>query len=219
MSDLAKMLSTALNGWDNSRARSTQVEIGPSSIGDCRRRVWHEINQTPTVNYDTESLAAILGTFIHAGVSEAIKREDPFGDNFLIEQEFVHEGMKGHVDLFIKDQKMVVDWKTTTKKNLRYFPSEQQRMQVQIYGWLLQNNGHEVENVALVVIPRDGHMSEIRAHVEPYEPAIAEMGLKWLQEIREATEAPAPEKYPAYCALYCEYFDSSGVEGCSSIQK
>jgi len=217
--DIAKMLSTALNGWDKSRDRSNQVEIGPSSIGGCRRKVWHSINQTPETNHDTEGLAAILGTFIHAGISEAIKREDPFGDNFLIEQEFTHEGMKGHVDLFIKDQGLVVDWKTTTKKNLRYFPSEQQRMQVQIYGWLLENNGYPVNEVSLVVIPRDGQMGEIRAHVEAYDQTIAKAGIAWLAEVRASEEAPAPEKYASYCALYCEFFDPTGEVGCQSIQK
>ena len=217
-SDLTKMLSTALTGWDNSRERSTQVEIGPSSIGGCRRKVWHDLQRTPETNH-TEGLAAILGTFIHAGISEAIKREDPFGDNFLIEQEFSCEGMKGHVDLYIKDQGLVVDWKTTTKKNLRYFPSDQQRMQVQIYGWLLENNGYDVKNVSLVVIPRDGHMNEIRAHVEPYNPEVAEAGLVWLQEIEDMTEMPAPEKYPSYCALYCKFYDATGEVGCPGIQK
>jgi hypothetical protein len=127
--------------------------------------------------------------------------------------------MKGHVDLFIKDQGLVVDWKTTTKKNLRYFPSDQQRMQVQIYGWLLENNGYPVNEVSLVVIPRDGQMGEIRAHVEAYDQTIAEAGIAWLAEVRASVEAPAPEKYASYCALYCEFFDPTGEVGCQSIQK
>jgi CRISPR/Cas system-associated exonuclease Cas4 (RecB family) len=217
--DLSKLLTTALTGWDRSRDRSQQVEIGPSSIGGCRRKVWYQLNNQPQSNHNTENLAAILGTFIHGGISEAIKREDPFGDNFLIEQEFSHEGMKGHVDLFIKDQGLVVDWKTTTKKNLRYFPSKQQVTQVQIYGWLLENNGYEVNNVSLVVIPRDGQMNEIRSYVEAYNPQIAEEGLDWLYEVQDAVTPPAPEKYAAYCAFYCEFFDPTGESGCQGIQK
>jgi hypothetical protein len=49
--------------------------------------------QTEKVN-ETEKLAAILGTFIHAGMEESIKRNDPFGDNYLIEIEAEHEGLK-----------------------------------------------------------------------------------------------------------------------------
>ena len=220
MADISKMLSRSLTGWDNNRARSKQVEVGPSSLGGCKRQTWHTLKQTPTVNFDTESLAAILGTFIHAGISDAIKREDPFGDNLLIEQEFSHEGLKGHCDLFIIDEGIVVDWKTTTKKNLRYFPSEQQRWQVQVYGWLLSNNGYTVNQVALAAIPRDGVMGEIRVHSEPYDVTIAEQALDWLGEIdqmvQDAVPPPAPEKHASYCSLYCRYFDPTGVNGCPS---
>jgi CRISPR/Cas system-associated exonuclease Cas4 (RecB family) len=220
MADISKMLSRSLTGWDNNRARSKQVEVGPSSLGGCKRQTWHTLKQTPTVNFDTESLAAILGTFIHAGVSDAIKREDPFGDNLLIEQEFFHQGLKGHCDLFIIDEGIVVDWKTTTKKNLRYFPSQQQRWQVQVYGWLLSNNGYTVNQVALAAIPRDGHMSEIRVHAEPYDLSIAEEAIDWLGDIEKIVEddapPPAPEKHASYCAMYCRYFDPTGVSGCPS---
>ena len=85
--DLQDLLSKSLIAHDNKRDRSKQVEIGPSSVGGCRRQVYHKIIGTPVTNPNTDSLAAILGTFIHAGIAEAIVREDPFKDNFLIEQE------------------------------------------------------------------------------------------------------------------------------------
>ena len=180
--DFSNLLAKSLTAYDNSRDRSTQVEIGPSQIGGCRRQVYHQLIGTPETNPNTESLAAILGTFIHSGIAEAIKREDPFGDNFLIEEEFAAGDLKGHVDLYIKDQKTIVDWKTTKLKSLRFFPSDQQRMQVQIYGWLLSANGYEVENVALVAVPRDGVMAQIKTHVELYDPEIAKKGLAWLKK-------------------------------------
>ena len=70
--DLSNLLSKSLLAFDNSRDRSLQVEIGPSQIGGCRRQVWHQLKNTPETNPNTESLAAILGTFIHSGVAEAI---------------------------------------------------------------------------------------------------------------------------------------------------
>lgn len=223
MIDLEMMLAKSLLAYDKGRDRSQQVEVGPSAIGGCRRRVWHELKQTPKTNPETESLAAILGTFIHAGVEEAIKREDPFGDNFLIEVEVSHGDLKGHCDLFIKDKGLVVDWKTTKMKSLRYFPSPQQRMQVQIYGWLLSQNGHKVNDVSLVAIPRDGEMTDIKAHVEPYNEAIALEGLAWLDEIKALVEsggdAPEPGERLSFCQKYCSYFDPTGEIGCPSIQK
>lgn len=221
--DLSNLLAKSLTAYDNSRDRSVQVEIGPSQIFGCRRQVYHQLKGTPETNHNTEALAAILGTFIHAGVAEAIKREDPFGDNFLIEQEFVAGDLKGHVDLYIKDQKTIVDWKTTKLKSLRYFPSPQQRMQVQIYGYLLSANGYEVENVALVAIPRDGEMSQIKTHIELYDPKIAKQGLTWLAEVKELAASsespPAPEKDALFCANYCSYYDATGEVGCPSTRR
>ena len=200
-----------------------QIEIGPSSLGGCRRRVYHDLKQTPVTNPSTESLAAILGTFIHSGVEEAIRREDPFGDNYLTEIEVKSGDMKGHIDLYIKDEGLVVDWKTTKVKSLRYFPSEQQRWQVQVYGWLLSQNGYEVKEVSLVAIPRDGEMAEIRVHREAYDPQIASTALVWLDSIKEivATEAPAPapEERVALSSQSCAFSDPPGAIGCPSSAK
>lgn len=220
--NIQEMLSKSLTAFDSTRDRSVQVEIGPSQIGGCRRQVYHQLVDTPETNPNTESLAAILGTFIHSGLALSIAREDPFGDNFLIEQEFEYNGLKGHCDLYIKDQKAVIDWKTTKLKSLRYFPSTQQRMQVQIYGYLLSANGHQVETVSLVAIPRDGEMAQIKVHTEPYNEATALSGLAWLEEVKamaESKSAPAPEKDVIFCAPYCSYYDATGVTGCPSTRR
>ena len=132
MIDPKDLLTKSLKGFDETRDRSMQIEIGPSSLGGCRRRVYHDLKQTPVTNPSTESLAAILGTFIHSGIEESIRREDPFEENYLTEIEVKSGDMKGHIDLYIKDEGLVVDWKTTKVKSLRYFPSEQQRWQVQV---------------------------------------------------------------------------------------
>lgn len=218
---LYKLLTGALIAQDNLRDRSLQTEIGPSQIGGCRRQVYYQLTEKPVLN-ETESMAAILGTFIHAGIAEAIKREDPFGDNFLIEQKIDAFGIPAHTDLYIKDRQLVVDWKTTTRKSLRYFPSEQQIMQVQIYAHILKANGEDPKTVSLVTIPRDGKMEEILVHHEPYDPAKAEAGLKWLDEVKEAAknkEIPSPEKPKHFCAMYCEWYDETGEVGCPSLKR
>jgi len=218
MSEIAKMLVGALSAHDGQRDRSVQVDIGPSSVGDCKRRVFMNITQAPKVN-QTEKLAAIMGTFIHAGIADAIKREDPFGDNFMIEQEFKIEGLRGHVDLYIKDRAQIVDWKTTKVKSLRYFPSLQQRLQVQLYGYLVSENGYPVETVSLVAIARDGGSEDIREHTEPYDPEMAKQGLDWISNLQEMAangEIPEPEKDVFFCRSYCDYYDETGVNGCPS---
>ena len=216
--ELKKMLVGALTGHDAQRDRSLQVDIGPSAVGDCKRRVFMNITQAPKVN-QTEKLAAIMGTFIHAGIADAIKREDPFGDNFMIEQEFKVEGLRGHVDLYIKDKAQIVDWKTTKVKSLRYFPSLQQRLQVQLYGYLVSENGYPVESVSLVAIARDGGAEDIREHTEPYDPEMAKQGLDWISNLQDMAangEIPEPEKDVYFCRSYCDYYDETGVNGCPS---
>jgi CRISPR/Cas system-associated exonuclease Cas4 (RecB family) len=219
---LYKLLSGALLAQDGQRDRSTQKEIGPSQIGGCRRQVYHQIIDTPVTNPFTEGLAAILGSFIHAGIAEAIKREDPFGDNFLIEQEFSADGLPAHTDLYIKDKHLVVDWKTSTKKSMKFFPSEQQITQVQIYAYVLEQNGHTPKEVALVVIPRDGKMNEILVHLEPYSPDKAKAGLAWLAEVKQMAvdkQPPPPEKAVHFCASYCDWYDPTGEVGCTSMRR
>jgi hypothetical protein len=126
-------------------------------------------------------------------------------------------------DEFIKDIGLVVDWKTSTKSGFRYFGNQQQRYQIHTYGWLLQKNGYEVKEVALVGIPRDGKMADIKIFREPYDPAVAEEGLAWLENIKQLitnnSPAPAPEKFVSFCKDYCPYFDMTGVKGCQSIQR
>lgn len=222
MLDLQDMVTKSLQGYDSQRDRSQQVDIGPSSLGGCRRRVWHELKQSPKIN-PTESLGAILGTFIHAGMEKVMTRQDPFGDNYLVEIEIEHEGLRGHCDLYIKDLGMVVDFKTTTKSGMRYLNDRQKLWQVHTYGYLLSKNGYDVKEVALIGIPRDGKMTDIKVVQEPYSERVALEALAWLQEIRDIVDSdahpPAPEKFVTFCKDYCPYFDAAGVHGCPSMAK
>lgn len=218
---LFNLLTNALTFHDSQRDRSKQKEIGPSQLGSCARQVYYQLTNAPVVN-ETEKLPAILGTFIHEGIAKAITHGDPFGDNFLIEQKFNGHGLPMHTDLFIKDKGLVVDWKTKTKSSLRYFPSDGEIWQVQTYAHILKSNGYEPKTVALVVIPRDGKMSDIRIHVEPYDPVKAEAALAWRDDVvskAESGDIPAPEKMKNYCAMYCDYFDVTGENGCASLRK
>jgi Domain of unknown function DUF83 len=213
--DIVKTLTTALREADSVKDRSVQVEIGASSVGGCRRQAWHIINQTPKTNHDTENLSAILGTAIHHTIQEALLALDLFGEDFLIEQEFSVPELKGHCDFYSRSAKLVADWKTTTLKGLAKFPSAQQKMQVQLYGHLLTQNGYEVEQVALVAIPRDGKMSDIKVWQAPYDQAEADQGLAWLNEIKEMQSPPPPERSAVFfCQNYCSYYDRTGEIGC-----
>jgi hypothetical protein len=201
-----------LTAKDKARPRSQQTAIGVSQLGSCRRKVWLQLQGTPETN-PTSSLAAIMGTAIHASI------EDAFGDqpDILIEHRVeIDNYPPATIDYFDKKSGEVVDWKTTKKSNLAYFPSNQQRWQVQVYGHLMTLAGFEVNQVTLVAIARDGDEDDIKIHSEAYDPAVAVQAFAWLDEVKNMTDAPAPEKDAAtFCKKYCGFYGSA----CTGIGK
>ena len=83
---------------------------------------------------------------------------------------------------------------------------------------LFRSKGKPV-NVNLVAIARDGNEQDIKVHSEPYDPAIAEEALAWLNEIKTTNVVPEPEKDENYCKFYCKYYDASGQMGCVGLKK
>ena len=218
MSDIGNKLLEVLTAKDNTRSRSTQKRIGPSEVGGCRRRTYYRMHDQETTNVPLR-LSAIMGTAIHTTIEQAFYRADPFGSEYVLEMEVEYEGLMGHIDLYMPLKKELVDWKTTKLKNLKKFPSPEQLMQVNLYGYLLKKNGYELETVTLVGIARDGDERDIRVYSEPYNEKIAEDGLFWVKELSTYTDLPAPEKYAAFCNLYCGFYDASGKVGCTGIVK
>lgn len=198
-----EMLMKALTQYDNNRARSQQVEIGVSQIGGCRKQVWLQMQDAERTN-DTLKLPALMGTAIHKMIEEALAAD---WNDYQMEREVEYDGLKGHIDLYLPAIGAVIDWKTTKLKNLDYFPSKQQRWQVHLYAFLLSKNGESPKTVTLVGIPRDGDERHIRIHTENYDEQMAMDALLWLADVKQATEAPAPERYAAqFCQHYCPYF-------------
>lgn len=220
MSDPKQLLIDVLRAKDAGRARSKQTQVGPSELGGCRRKVWYRINGREATNDNELKLAAIMGTAIHAEIEKSISILDPKGEKYLVETEVEYNGMKAHIDLYIPETGDVIDWKTVKVKNLSYFPTLQQRWQVQVYGYLLDKSGKgKPRTVNLVAIARDGDERDVKVHSEPYDPKLAEEALNWLAAIRESAVAPEPERDQSYCRFYCKYFDESGKVGCTGIKK
>ena len=214
-----ELLLHVLHAQDASRDRSLQTEVGPSEIGGCKRKVWYRLNAQPHTNDNQSKLAAIMGTAIHAAIEEAIGALDPEGKEYLVETEVAYGDMKAHVDLFVPSTGAVIDWKTSKIKNLGYFPSNQQRWQVQLYGYLLSKNGYEVKTVNLVAIARDGAEKDIKVHTEPYDETMALAALSWLSNVKASTTLPEPEKDASFCKDYCQYYDATEQMGCGGLKK
>jgi len=220
MTNPKELLIEVLRAKDAGRARSKQTQVGPSELGGCRRKVWYRINGREATNDNELKLAAIMGTAIHAEIEKSISVLDPKGEKYLVETEVEYNGMKAHIDLYIPETGDVIDWKTVKVKNLSYFPTQQQRWQVQVYGYLLDKSGKgKPRTVNLVAIARDGDERDVKVHSEPYDPKMAEEALNWLAAIKESAVAPEPERDQSYCRFYCKYFDESGKVGCTGIKK
>jgi CRISPR/Cas system-associated exonuclease Cas4 (RecB family) len=215
MFDTAELVASLLR---EKGERSRQKEIGPSEIGGCRRKLWYRLKEQEVTNPDTLSLAAFMGTAIHEKIEQQISRIDLFGDMLReveVESDGVYAHLKGHIDLFIPKAKIVIDWKTTTKKNLSRFPSEQQRWQVHLYAAMLIESGHEVEEVALVAFARDGNENDVRIHQEPYDQSVTASAMEWLEDVMSyVDELPPADNHPRFCRDYCQFYDRSGEVGC-----
>lgn len=198
-------LVKALIAVDDSRARSKQKAIGVSSLGDCRRKVWHQLQGHEGTN-PGRRLPAILGTAIHAHIEAAV---DHLADHeVMVEKRVEVEGLPpATIDYYDPTTGEVVDWKTITLKNRDYFVTQQKRWQVQTYGYLLTQAGYEVKTVTLVGIPRDGNEDDILVHSEAYDETIALEAFAWLEDLKQREVAPSPERDPGtFCAKYCAFY-------------
>lgn len=214
--NIANELITAMRVGQSSK-RKNQKTIGPSEFGGCERKTWLKLHDQPVTNPNTIMMSAVMGTAIHTYIQDSFTKLDPWGERFIMELELKVDDITGHVDMYDKENQLVVDWKTTKKNNIKYFPSLSQRWQVQLYGYLLTENNYPVKNVSLVAIPRDGDERDIYYHEEPYDINTVKDALNWYRAIEAMESSPPPGKESWFCQYYCKYYDPSGEVGCAGI--
>jgi CRISPR/Cas system-associated exonuclease Cas4 (RecB family) len=199
--------------------RSQQVDIGPSEVGLCRRKTWYRLRGQEATNAAPYRWSAFMGTAIHTGIEDAIAALDPEGLDLVTEIEVtgVHNGTRivGHVDLYVPEHALVLDWKTILKSKRRYFPTQSMRYQVHLYAWLLNQAGHEVTHVAVVGMCRDGNEDDFVVHCEPKSHTVLDAAFAWIDEAVGEAMPPADQTPHQFCRRYCQYYDSAGVQGCA----
>lgn len=200
--------------------RSKQVYIGPSEIGhDCTRRIayklldWDKPNEMPGGG----NWAAQVGTAIHAHLADIFaKLED-----YEVEQKVtIRANLSGTVDLFDKRRGIVMDWKTTGSSNLekrrKEGATQQQLVQVQLYGFGKAQTGAEVNKVALVYLPTSGGLDEMHVELHDYDESVAIKALERLDNVYSLLATVDVEKSPDLWQMipasadrlcnYCPYF-------------
>lgn len=173
---------------DGNSARSLQVAIGPSELGNpCDRAVGYRMAGVAEPNNRTDPWPAIVGTAIHQWTEKAVNayedaHPDPRGRRWLTEQKVRPDPLvTGHSDYFHQPRNMVVDLKTAGRDVMRRIHKEGppigNQVQVQLYGLGYEKLGFTVKEVALAFVPRAGWLSDMYVWTQPYDRSAAEGAL------------------------------------------
>jgi hypothetical protein len=167
-------------------ARSQQVAIGPSELGQaCERKLALGLLGAPAINDDRDDWTATVGTACHKWMEKAFinanERLAAQGQpaRWLVETEIdIRTGLIGHVDVYDIWTHTVLDHKfpgvTAIRKYRRQgHPGRQYRWQGHVYGFGWKRLGLPVETVATCMYPRSGLIRDSWLWKEPYSEAVA----------------------------------------------
>jgi hypothetical protein len=168
---------------------------------------------------------------VHAGLADAIEHCSWNSDildqaRYLVEPEIEIATVRGHriaghVDVFDIDSGTVIDWKIVGKSMLAKYrkngPSQQYRVQAQLYGRGLARMGYVVRNVMVVFLPREEELSidEIGRATGSYvwsqtfDDSIAEQALSRLAGLLDLLDIISAdelvEMYPLCDDYFCDW--------------
>jgi hypothetical protein len=173
--------------------RSSQVQIGPSNMGDpCERCLGMAmagiLPDGPKQAFDHFNLMAWVGTAVHYYLEHIIAAErwPKVKQEFKVDIGKVgsYGRVSGSTDLYSEPHRTALDFKMRGKDKIRLWrsgtpiPVESVR-QAHLYGYGLQRAGLPVEEICLYIIPRDSMLaSDLYQHIEPYSEKIAKDTIK-----------------------------------------
>ena len=178
---------------DNQNPRTHQQAIGPSEVGSlCDRRLGYRLSGIPKCNVDFDPWPSIMGTAIHSWLDASMQAymRNTGSQAWLTEtrvkvSEFVH----GRADLYQRDRKSVVDYKTAgpdvMRKVAKEGPPIGYQIQLHVYGLGFEQMGHPVEKVCLVFLPRAGWLKDTYVWCADYNRDVALGAMVRLQEIAQ----------------------------------
>lgn len=227
-------LTDVIKWTDNNSTRSVQKSIGPSELGSlCDRRIAYRLADAPEVNWWSDPLPAIVGTAVHGWLEQAVTKFQAvhFMDRWVTELT-VHPDplVKGHLDLYDRDYRAILDWKTVSPTKLKTWksegPPEHYKDQVNLYGRGAVNAGLAVSKVVLVAVPRSGFLKDMQIWVDDYRPDRAQAALDRMYGIANAMIkagddlsfediGSAPGSECSYCPWYAGGNRPASLSGCS----
>jgi hypothetical protein len=217
---LADRITNIIRAASKRNPRSKQTSLGPSEIGEpCVRRIAYRMMNWDKVNDFSDPWPSISGTAIHAHLADIFTKDK--SSSWLVEHRVTaRKGCSGTVDLFDIENKLVIDHKcvgsTSMKARKAEGPTEQQIVQLNIYGMGLEEAGYEVKNIALAFYPLGGMLDGLHVWVGEYDRAVAEAALNRVDNVINLLVAVDPEVTPENWSMipattsractYCPWF-------------
>lgn len=227
--ELKSQLMEIINWADTHSARSQQVAIGPSEIGNpCDQRVARVLAGMEQKNGRFDPWAGIVGTSIHAWMQNAVDRylkESglPAGHPLRAWKTEVRvkadDLIAGSSDLYTGD---VVDYKSSSSDKIKVMRAKGKEaippsylVQGHIYGLGQDKAGRPVRDIVLVFMPRNGLIKDMYLYREPYDVDVALKALDRMYRIAdELIEANLPESgdwstiemMPSNDCWYCPFY-------------
>lgn len=222
-SALAENIRKVVEFRNSNASRSKQKAIGVSEVGDpCPRKLAYKILDWTPTNVNTDPWAAIQGTAIHEWLAGAFERfNEKENPRFLIEMRVkITDDLSGTADLFDTVDGVVIDHKcvgtTSMKSRRKDGATHQQRVQINLYGYGMEQLGHKVNKVALAYYPLGGRLDGLYTIVEPYNKKIALDAIERLDGIKLLVWQLDPEnnsqnwalipKVATYGCIYCPFY-------------
>jgi hypothetical protein len=173
--------------------RSKQQMIGPSEVGSlCDRRIGYRLAEIPRCNTDFDPWPSIVGTAIHSWLDDAVSNWMTCHGSTAWSTEttlVINDFVEGHADLYSHEHRSVIDYKTVgpdvMKKIRRDGPPLGYQIQTHVYGYGFEQQGHQVDRVCLVFLPRAGWFKDMFIWSSIYNREIAVVAMTRLQVIAQ----------------------------------
>lgn len=211
-----EMVADLIVADDRDRPRSKQRRVGPSGLGTpCQRKLGYQILDVDRVN-TSDPLAAWIGTAGHSSLERILDGHPDWLTETRVE--LPGYNITGTSDAFHLPSGTVVDWKfagvAAMKKAKTAGADPQYRIQAHLYGYGMAIQGHNVNRVAIVYIPRSGLSSGIHIWSEPYDESVVEQTMRRYEAITTVAEQLGPASLgtaEAFCS-WCPWWKPNATD-------
>lgn len=216
--------------------RSQQVALGCSEIGDpCKRKIGMTMAGIAQTNFSADPWPSIVGTSIHTWLENAVNAYQVVhgSQGWVTELEVMASPwLPGHIDLYHRGMNLVLDLKNPSRANYRKMRKEgvgdTYFAQIQGYGKGVKRAGRPVKRVGIIMIPRDGNLTELWCKTFPFDEAFIDSKIAELEELggvlhdKDVLNDPSqwntipnsPSRLCGWCKFYDPHLPAASEKGC-----